>query len=138
MVQARGEPGIPSERIDVWLWAARLFRTRTLAKAAIAAGRIEHGGHRTDKASRAVHVGDALVVVRGEERLELVVRGLSDRRGPPAVAQSLYAESEEARAKRLAERARRSAERAGFKPPAKKPDKRARRLIQALGDIDAF
>lgn len=124
--------------MDVWLWAARLFKTRALAKTAIALGRIGHNGHKADKASRAVHPGDTLIVARGEERLELTVRAVSDRRGPAAVAQALYSESEEARTRRMAERARRSAERAGFEAPAGKPDKRARRLILALGDIDAL
>jgi ribosome-associated heat shock protein Hsp15 len=132
-----GETGT-SERVDVWLWAARLFKTRALAKTAIALGRVEHNGHQADKPSRTVHPGDTLAVLRGDERLELTVRAVSDRRGPAAVAQALYAESDEARSRRLAERARRSAERAGFQAPAGKPNKRARRLILALGDIDAL
>jgi ribosome-associated heat shock protein Hsp15 len=127
----------PGVRIDVWLWAARFFKTRSLAKQAIETGKIEVAGQRA-KASRALHVGDALVVVRGEERFELVVRGLSDTRGPAPVAQALYEESVESRERRAAERATRAAERAGYRAPETKPDKRARRLIRALGDIDAL
>ena len=127
----------PGVRIDVWLWAARFFKTRSLAKHAIETGKVEVGGQRA-KASRQVHVGDALVIVRGEERFELDVRGLSDTRGPAPVAQTLYSESEASRARREAERATRAAERAGYRAPESKPDKRARRLIRALGDIDAL
>jgi len=127
----------PGVRIDIWLWAARFFKTRSLAKHAIETGKVEVGGQRA-KASRQVHVGDALVVARGEERFELEVRGLSDTRGPASVAQVLYAESEASRERRPAERATRAAERAGYRAPETKPDKRARRLIRALGDIDAL
>src|SRR5688500_5090221 len=127
----------PGVRIDVCLWAARSFNTRTLAKHALETGKVEVGGERAE-ASRQVPVGDALVVARGEERFELEVRGLSDTRGPASVAQALYAESEASRERRAAERATRAAERAGYRAPETKPDKRARRLIRALGDIDAL
>lgn len=123
-------------RLDLWLWAARFFRTRSLAKQAIETGKVEVGGQRA-KASRAVRVGDALRIVRGEEVFEIEVLGLSDQRGPAAVAQSLYAESEESTARRAETLAQLRATRAGYRPPESKPDKRARRLIRALGDIDA-
>ena len=124
-------------RIDVWLWAARFFRTRALAKQAIETGKVEVGGQRA-KPSRSVRIGDGLAVQRGEERFEIEVLGLSDARGPAKVAQTLYAESEASRQARDALRANRAAERAGYRAPESKPDKRARRLIRALGDIDAL
>ena len=124
-------------RLDVWLWAARFFKTRSIAKHAIDTGKVEIGGQRA-KPSRLAHVGDAIVVVRGEERFEIAVRGLSDTRGPAPVAQALYEESVESKERRAAERATRAAERAGYQAPETKPDKRARRLIRALGDIDAM
>jgi ribosome-associated heat shock protein Hsp15 len=124
-------------RLDLWLWAARFFRTRSLAKQAIETGKVEVGGQRA-KASRAVRVGDALRIVRGEEVFEIEVLGLSDQRGPAVVAQTLYAESEESKARRVETLARLRAARAGYRPPESKPDKRARRLIRALGDIDAI
>ena len=124
-------------RIDVWLWAARFFRTRALAKQAIETGKVEIGGQRA-KPSRSVRIGDALVVARLEERFEIEVLALSDVRGPASVAQALYRESEVSKRAREQARALRSAERAGFRPPETKPDKRARRLIRALGDIDAL
>lgn len=123
-------------RIDVWLWAARFFKTRSLAKQAVESGKVELGGQRA-KASRPVRIGDVLSIARGEERFEVEVRALSDVRGPAKVAQGLYAESEASRQRREAERASRAAERAGYRAPQTKPDKRARRLIRALGDIDA-
>lgn len=123
-------------RLDLWLWAARFYKTRTLAKHAIETGKVEVGGQRA-KASRAVRVGDALKVARAEEVFEVEVLTLSDTRGPAAVAQSLYRESEASRARREEARALRIAERTGYRAPETKPDKRARRLIRALGDIDA-
>ncbi len=125
-----------SVRLDLWLWAARFFRTRALAKHAIETGKIEVGGQRA-KPSRGVRIGDAMKIARGEESFEIEVLGLSDTRGPASVAQALYAESEASRLRRQNERAQRAAERAGYRAPETKPDKRARRLIRALGDIDA-
>ncbi|MBN8716942.1 MAG: RNA-binding S4 domain-containing protein [Xanthomonadales bacterium] len=126
-----------SVRLDLWLWAARFFKTRALAKHAIETGKVEVGGQRA-KPARGVRVGDALIVQRAEERFEIEVLALSDTRGPASVAQALYRESEASRQARQLARAQRAAERAGFQPPGTKPDKRARRLIRALGDIDAL
>jgi ribosome-associated heat shock protein Hsp15 len=125
-----------SVRLDLWLWAARFFKTRALAKQAIDTGKVEVDGQRA-KPSRGVRIGDALVVARGEERFEIEVLALSDVRGPASVAQGLYRESEASRLAREQLRALRAAERTGYRAPETKPDKRARRLIRALGDIDA-
>ena len=132
------EPQSPvqSVRLDLWLWAARFYRTRALAKQAVETGRVDVGGQRA-KASRAVRVGDARRVERSGEVFEVQVRGLSDTRGPAPVAQALYAESEESRARREAARELARAQRNGYRAPESRPDKRARRLIRALGDIDA-
>lgn len=124
-------------RLDVWLWAARFFKTRSLAKQAVETGKVEVDGQRP-KCSRAVRVGDALRVQRGEEVFEIAVRGLSDNRGPAPVAQALYEETGASRTAREAQRLQRAAARDGYLPPEHKPDKRARRLIRALGDIDAL
>lgn len=129
-------PQAASVRIDVWLWAARFFRTRALAKQAVDTGKVDVGGQRA-KPSRGVRIGDVLRIARGEESFEVEVRGLSDTRGPAPVAQALYAETEASRLQREAARALRVAERTGYRAPETKPDKRARRLIRALGDIDA-
>ena len=127
----------PTVRIDLWLWAARFFKTRSLAKQAIEAGRVELGGQAV-KASRGVKVGDALSIRRGDERFEVSVLALADKRGSAPMAQSLYAETAESIAARAAEREKRRMEATGYRAPTSKPDKRARRQIQALGDLDSF
>jgi len=131
------QPIESTTRLDLWLWAARFYRTRGLAKQAIETGKVDVGGQRA-KASRGVRVGDALRIVRGEEVFEIAVLALSDVRGPASAARTLYAESETSQARRAEALARARAARAGYQPPEGKPDKRARRLIRALGDIDAL
>ena len=130
------ETPMQSVRVDVWLWAARFFRTRSLAKQAVETGKVEVAGQRA-KPARAIRVGEWLRVSRGDETFEVQVLGLSDTRGPAPVAQALYAESEASRQAREQQRQQRAAMRDGYRPPQQRPDKRARRLIQALGDIDA-
>ena len=102
----------------------------------IADREVEVGGQGA-KPSRLLRVGDQLHVRRGEERFDIAVLGLSDVRGPAPVAQALYAETEESKQARARAAAERRAAATGYRPPATKPDKRARRLIQALGDLDA-
>ena len=123
-------------RLDLWLWAARFYRTRALAKQAVETGKVVVGGQRA-KPARGVRVGDTLRIERNAEIFEVEVRGLSDTRGPAPVAQALYAESEDSRLRRESVRDLARAERTGYRAPESKPDKRARRLIRALGDIDA-
>lgn len=124
-------------RLDVWLWAARFFKTRALAKSAIETGKIDVAGQRA-KPARQVRVGDALRIVRGEETLVVEVTALSGKRGSAAAAAMLYREDEASRLLREQQRAQLVAERSGYRAPEHKPDKRARRLIQALGDLDAL
>ncbi|OHE85324.1 MAG: RNA-binding protein [Lysobacterales bacterium RIFOXYA1_FULL_69_10] len=124
-------------RLDLWLWAARFFKTRSLARTAIETGKVEVGGQRA-KASRAVRIGDRMTVERAGEVFQIEVRDLSDMRGPAPVAQALYAEDEASRSARAEARALQAAQRTGYRAPEGKPDKRARRLIRALGDIDAL
>ena len=93
------------------------------------------GGQRP-KASRAVRVGDRLGIARGDEHFEIDVLAISAVRGPAPVAQALYAETEDSKARREKVRAERAAMRDGYRAPEQRPDKRARRLIRALGDID--
>ena len=89
-------------RIDKWLWAARLMKTRPLAVEAVNGGRVELNGARV-KPSRDVKHGDRLEITRGEGvRQTVVVRGTAERRGSAAVAQLLYEETEASRAAREA------------------------------------
>jgi ribosome-associated heat shock protein Hsp15 len=130
-------PELPAVRLDLWLWAARWYKTRSLAKTAIETGRVTLDGQ-TVKPSRPARVGDRLEIVRAGERHEIEVRAVGDKRGSAAVAQAMYAESDASRDARLAEREKRRLAAAGYQPPGTKPDKRARRLIRALGDLDAL
>lgn len=88
-------------RLDKWLWAARFFKTRTLAVEAIAGGRVSVNGERA-KPAKELRVGDALAVRRPPFEHAIVVMALADKRGPAAVAATLYEETPESRARRAA------------------------------------
>lgn len=135
--EAAATGAVPTLRLDIWLWAARFFKTRSLAKAAIETGKVDVGGQRA-KPSRLVKVGDSLQIVRGEETFAITVAALASQRSAASLASTLYAEDEASRAARQQQREQRAAERSGYRAPEHKPDKRARRLIQALGDLDAL
>jgi ribosome-associated heat shock protein Hsp15 len=86
-------------RIDKWLWAARFFKTRTLAAQAIAAGHVSVNGERA-KAAKALRAGDSVVVRRPPFEHTVVVKAFSERRGPASEAALLYEETAESRARR--------------------------------------
>jgi len=86
-------------RLDRWLWAARFFKTRALAAAAVAGGKVQVNGTRA-KPAKQLQVGDALRVRVGPYEWLVKVRALSERRGPPKTALALYEESPEGRAAR--------------------------------------
>jgi ribosome-associated heat shock protein Hsp15 len=90
---------VPSVRLDRWLWAARFFKTRALAAAAVAGGKVHVNGGRA-KPAKHLQVGDGLRVRVGPYEWLLTVRGLSERRASPKTAQGLYEESPEGRAAR--------------------------------------
>ncbi len=118
-------------RLDRWLWAARFFKTRALAAAAIAAGRVEVNGARAKRA-KLVAAGDQLRVRRGPFEYRVVVRGVSEHRGPSAQAAALFAEDAEGR--RLRERL---AEQLRVAPSLRyegkgRPTKKERREIERL------
>jgi ribosome-associated heat shock protein Hsp15 len=86
-------------RVDKWLWAARLYKTRNQATEAVVGGRVHVNGERV-KPSKAVHTGDTLEVTIGMVRRTLSVTGLAERRGPASVAATMYEETPESRAAR--------------------------------------
>src|SRR4051812_40392611 len=111
----------PSVRLDLWLWAARFFKTRALAKQSVGAGRVEVDGAGT-KPATGVHAGSRLRISRGEERFEVDVRGVSERRGPASIAKELYAETEASATARAKAAEERRLHNAGYAKPATKPD----------------
>jgi len=119
-----------SVRVDRWLWAARLFKTRSLAAEAVKGGRVEVNGQRV-KPAKELRTGDALEVTLGQTRLALVVRGLSERRGPASEAALLYEETEESRAARERQAAQRRLAAVPQPQPAGRPTKRDRRRFEA-------
>lgn len=122
-------------RLDKWLWAARFFKTRSLASEAVDTGKVKVGGERV-KPARSLRVGDALAIDNGAETWEVAVLGLSDKRGAAPVARLLYAETPAsiARREQLAE------ERKLFREPGTtikgRPTKRDRRQLSKAGGLD--
>jgi len=119
-------------RVDKWLWAARFFKTRALASRACELGRIESNGQPA-KASREVRAGDLLRVKNDSGDFQVHVLVLSEMRGPAAVAQTLYRETEQSRELRLKLAEERKAMAPPFEVlPAGRPSKRDRRRIDRL------
>jgi len=116
-------------RLDKWLWAARFFKTRALASQAVNGGKVHLNGQRI-KPSRAVKIDDCYQISRGYERIEVVVTGLSGKRGSATVAQSLYKETEESLSQRQREADKRKL--AAMQRPSSdhKPNKQERRKIR--------
>lgn len=118
-------------RLDKWLWAARFFRTRSLAKQAIEKGQVLVDGQRA-KPSREIAVGVELQVRQGFDLKTVTVCQLSDQRGPAAVAQGLYVESDASREARQRQAEQRRAARAVA--PDQRPTKKQRRELLAWLD----
>ncbi len=119
-------------RIDKWLWAARFFKTRSMASKAVSGGHVHLNGARV-KPARAVVVGDELRIVRNETEFVVTIQALSGKRGPATVARTLYEESEESvDARQLQGEERRLQRMSRDFPPPKRPGKRDRRLIRTF------
>jgi ribosome-associated heat shock protein Hsp15 len=118
-----------SVRLDKWLWAARFFKTRTLATEAVEGGRVHVNGTRV-KPAKDVKPGDRVEVTMGDVRWELIVQAVAEKRGPAPVARTLYEETE-ASQQRRAERA--EARRVQAEPADDirgRPTKRDRRSLE--------
>lgn len=118
-------------RLDKWLWAARFYKTRSLAKTAVEGGKVHLNAARV-KAAKEVTVGDTLVITRGETVQTVVVEALAERRGSATVAATLYAETEESVEQREALAADRRMRRAGLSVPKMRPNKHDRRRLREL------
>ncbi len=125
-------------RLDKWLWAARFFKTRGLAKAAIEGGKVHIDGARC-KVSREVGPGMTLQIRQGWDELEVVVQGVSEQRGPAPQARLLYSETEQSVARREKASAERRALAASQPASPERPTKKQRRQIhgfrEAMRDI---
>jgi len=117
-----------SVRIDKWLWAARFFKTRSMATDAVDSGKVRLNGDRI-KPARGVKAGDTLDIDNGATEWEVVVQALSDKRGSASVAQTLYSETERS----IAERQKKVEQRKLFREPSEaikgRPTKRDRRQL---------
>ncbi|MGN6388571.1 MAG: RNA-binding S4 domain-containing protein [Burkholderiaceae bacterium] len=119
-------------RIDKWLWAARFFKTRSLATDAVEAGRVRWNEDRV-KPARAVKAGDRLLIDNGSTEWEVIVTGVADKRGSAAVAQTLYAETPQSVARRAAAAEARRLYREPAAAIKGRPTKRDRRLLDRSG-----
>lgn len=117
-----------SIRLDKWLWAARLYKTRPLATEAVNGGKVHLNGHRV-KPGRLVHVGDCLRVQRGPMSYEIIVKGINQQRRPAIEMQQLYEETQESIAARqqLTELHKMAA--GARTAPRRKPNKHERKHI---------
>ena len=115
-------------RIDKWLWAARFYKTRGLAQAAVAAGKVRVHGERV-KQAKEVRVGDALAIHIGEYEWQITIKEICARRGPAATALKLYEETEDSRVRRMAQIAERHAQGSVRRERKGRPTKRERRQI---------
>jgi ribosome-associated heat shock protein Hsp15 len=118
-------------RIDRWLWAARLLKTRALAAEAVKGGLVHVNGHAV-KPSRDVKPGDRLELTRGDQRLTVVVRATAEKRGPAKEAVLLYEETPESIAARETAREERRLSAGPVVDPAWRPTKRDRRRMDQL------
>ncbi|MEK9534475.1 MAG: S4 domain-containing protein [Halieaceae bacterium] len=117
-------------RIDKWLWAARFFKTRTLAKTAIESGKVQLAGQRV-KVSREVAPGDVLRIRQGWDEREVIVKGTSEQRRSAPIAQTLYEETSDSVARR--ERAAEARKAAGaMARPTQRPGKHERKALERL------
>jgi len=114
------------QRVDRWLWAARFFKTRSLARNAVNAGKVDVNAARA-KPARSVELGDTLHITCPAGRFTVIVRALNDQRRPAPEARQLYEETAESRTRRERVAEERRARRAAVVFDRERPDRRARR-----------
>ena len=125
-----GEKKAGKVRVDKWLWAARFFKTRTLAKTAIEGGKVQIDGQRV-KVSREIAPGDTLRIRQGWDERDIVVTAVSDQRRAAPIAQTLYEETPQSVARRArAAEARKAA--GALSKPTQKPGKHERKALERL------
>ncbi len=115
-------------RLDKWLWAARFYKTRSIAKTMIEGGKVHYDGHRV-KPGKEVHIGATIILVQGYDRREVVVTGLAERRGSAKEAATLYLETAASIQAREIAAAKRAAQALSDPAPVRRPDKHERRKI---------
>ena len=115
-------------RLDKWLWAARFFKTRSMAREAVAGGKVHLNGNRA-KPGRTLNIGDELRIQRGEDVYTITIVELSGQRGPAAVAATLYEESEANRLQREKLATDRKLAHEQYATRERRPDKRQRRKL---------
>lgn len=118
-------------RLDKWLWAARLFKTRAKAKEAITGGKVQADGQRA-KPAKEVTVGTLLRIRRSDDEMLLEVVTLSEQRRGATEAAELYRETEASIQARTEAQARRKAAREAIQLPASRPDRRDRRTLERI------
>ena len=118
-------------RLDKWLWAARFFKTRSLAAKAVSGGKVQVNGRRAKRASN-LHVGDRVRVRKGPHEYQLIVQKLSERRGPAREAATLYEETPESVQARENLRAQRKAAPQYSFREGGRPSKKERRQLDRL------
>lgn len=123
-------------RLDVWLWAARFFCSRSLARQAVEGGKVELNDERA-KPSKTIRARDRLRIRRGNECYDVIVLDVATQRGPASVAQLLYAETEASRIDREREAALRRLGQVGMLHPQGRPDKHDRRRLRDLKEGQA-
>ncbi len=117
-----------SVRVDKWLWAARFFKTRALAREAVKGGKVQIDGHRV-KPGRSLKEGDRLTIRRGEEEYGVTVQDLGERRVSATLAQEKFTEDPDSKARREAAAGRRSLDCKARADHQRRPDKRQRKQI---------
>jgi ribosome-associated heat shock protein Hsp15 len=122
-------------RFDKWLWAARFFKTRALAKQAIEGGKVHYNNARS-KPSRTVELEAVLIIRQGWDEKTVVVKALSDQRRGAEVASQLYEETPDSIAKRTMNAEQRKLQRAAIAAPENRPNKKQRRQIVRFKNIN--